>query len=101
MGGPCRPEMVLRILVVVEQACNRINGTINSCVSDRAKIVVLDSNSLAPIYEMVVDGNVVDMDLHRGWLLVTFSSGQMGILDLVDGSFSPVADEITNAVWAE
>ena len=88
-------------LVVVEQACNRINGMINSCASDEAKIVVLDSNSLAPIYEVVVDGSVVDMDLHRGWLLVTFSSGHMGILDLVDGLFSPVADEISHAVWAE
>ena len=87
-------------LVVVEQACNRINGMINSCANDEAKIVVLDSNSLAPIYEVVVDGNVVDMDLHRGWLLVTFSSGQMGILDLVDGSFSPVADGITNGACA-
>ena len=88
-------------LVVVEQTCNWVDRMHDSCTSSEAKIVVLDSNSLAPTYEIAVNDNVVDMDLHRGWLLVTFSSGQMGILDLVDGSFSAIADGVVNAVWAE
>lgn len=88
-------------LVVVEQRCNRFNSMTDDCASDGAKIVVLDANSLAPTYEMAVDDNVADMDLHRGWLLVTFRSGRMGVLDLADGSFSLVADQITNAGWVK
>lgn len=87
-------------LVVVEQECNWVNEMPDGCSNDEAKIVVLDSDSLAPIREIDVDDRVVDMDLQRGWLLVTFSNGQMGILDLADGSFSAIAEGIINAAWA-
>ena len=88
-------------LVVAEQACHRIERMTTSCTNDETKIVVLDSDSLAPIHETVVNGSVVDMDLHRGWLLVTFSNGRMGVLDPMDGSFSQVATGIAAAVWTE
>lgn len=85
-------------LVVVEQACMTM---INRCSSNDTKIVVLDPDTLAPVYEVDFDRNIVDVDLARGWLLVTFLDGQMGTVDLADGSFAPIADGIVNAGWME
>ena len=85
-------------LVVAEQACRRIG---DSCEAEASKIVVLDSTTLMPIHEVTVDRAIADMDMVRGWLIVTFSDGRMGTINLIDGSFSAVADGIVNAVWME
>lgn len=85
-------------LVVVEQACMTM---INRCSSNDTKIVVLDPDTLAPVYEVDFDRNIVDVDLVRGWLLVTFLDGQLGTVDLADGSFAPIAGGIVNAGWME
>lgn len=85
-------------LVVAEQRCTQ---TPETCDTGEAKIVVLDSDALTPIYEIPVNENVIDMDLARGWLLVTYANGQTGTLDLADGTFKPIADSIVNAGWME
>lgn len=86
-------------LVVAEQQCTR--NVPDSCNTPEAKIVVLDPDSLTPVHEVSVNDNIADMDLSRGWLLVTFSNGQTGTLDLADGTFTAIADGIVNAGWME
>ena len=85
-------------LVVTEQPCNFYVGT---CDQDRSIIVTLDSHTLLPIHELEVDGNIADMDLVRGWLLITLTDGRMGTIDFTTGEFSVIADGITHAVWME
>lgn len=85
-------------LVVAEQHCF---GYLSECIGSLAKIVVVDSQALVPLYEVDVDDTIVDMDLVRGWLLVTLVDGRMGILDLADGTFNVLAYGIRNAVWQE
>ena len=85
-------------LVVAEQECLPY---LAECIGLSAKVVVVDSETLAPVYEVEVEDPIVDMDLERGWLLVTLVDGRMGNLDLADGSFSVLADGIRNAVWQE
>ena len=84
--------------VVSEQPCNFYFGT---CDQDRSIIVTLDSHTLLPIHELEVDGNIADMDLVRGWLLITLTDGRMGTIDFTTGEFSVIADGITHAVWME
>jgi len=86
-------------LVVAEQHCFLFPKS--ECIGSPAKVVVVDSETLAPLYEVEVDDVVVDMDLERGWLLVTLVDGRMGVLDLPDGKFNVLADGIRNAVWQE
>ena len=62
---------------------------------------MVDSQILAPVYEVEVEASIVDMDLVRGWLLVTLVDGRMGTLDLSDGTFNVLANGIRNAVWQE
>ena len=98
-GGWTRPSGdSVGNLAAVEDGC-RI--WIDTCDTNEAKIVVLDSETLMPLHETSLDDNIADMDLSRGWLLVTFSNGQMGSLDLADGTFTSIADGIVNAIWAE
>ena len=85
-------------LVVAEQHCF---GYLSECVGSPAKVVVVDSETLVPLYEVEVDGVIVDMDLVRGWLLVTMVDGRLGTLDLADGTFAVLAEGIRNAVWQE
>ena len=85
-------------LVVAEQQCS---NTPTRCDTREAKIVVLNDDTLTPIHEIAVEENIVDMDLRRGWLLVTFSNGQAGTLNLTDGTFMVIADGIVNASWME
>lgn len=85
-------------LVVAEQNCT---VTPDACDAQGAKIVALDSDTLTPLSEVPVSESVSDMDLSRGWLLVTFSNGQMGTIDLADGEFTAIADGIVNAGWME
>lgn len=85
-------------LVVAEQRCF---GYLSECIGSPAKIVVVDSGTLAPLYEVDVEDTIVDMDLVRGWLLVTLVDGRMGTLDLADGTFNVLASGIRNAVWQE
>ncbi len=85
-------------LVVVEIHCF---STPDTCDTQDPKIVVLDPDTLTPVYEVPVNERVFDMDLSRGWLLVTFSNGQTGTLDLADGTFTAIADGIVNAGWME
>lgn len=84
-------------LVVAEQHCFLFFKS--ECIGLPAKVVVVDSETLAPVHE--VDDVVVDMDLERGWLLVTLVDGRMGTLDLANGTFTVLADGIRNAVWRE
>ena len=86
-------------LVVAEQLCFVIY--ISQCIGSSAKVVVVESETLDPLYEIEVDDTIVDMDLERGWLLVTLVDGRMGTLDLSDGTFNFLADGIRNAVWQE
>ncbi len=88
-------------LVVAEQSCNYIGMISNTCNTYGGKVVLLEPDTLIPIYEFTVHENIVDMDLARGLLLVTFSNGEMGIFNLSDGSFTAIADRITNAIWVE
>ena len=85
-------------LVVAEQRCF---GYLSQCTGSPSKVVVVDSETLDPLYEVEVDDTIVDMDLVRGWLLVTLVDGRMGTLDLSDGSFNVLANGIRNAVWQE
>ena len=82
-------------LVVTEQPCNYF---VMKC-EDRSRIVTVDSQTLLPIHELEVDGNIADMDLERGWLLITLTDGRMGTIDFMNGEFSVIADDITHAVW--
>ena len=84
--------------VVSEQPCNFYVGT---CDQDRSIIVTVDSQTLLPIHELEVDGNIAYMDLERGWLLITLTDGRMGTIDFTTGEFSVIADSITHAVWME
>ena len=84
-------------LVVTEQPCNYF---VMKC-EDRSRIVTVDSQTLLPIHELEVDGNIADMDLVSGWLLITLSDGRMGTIDFTTGAFSVIADGITHAVWTE
>lgn len=84
-------------LVVAEQNCFVFYKS--DCIGSPAKVVVVDSVTLDPIYEVEVDDTIADMDLVRGWLLVTLVDGRMGVLDLADGTFSVMANGIRNAVW--
>ena len=86
-------------LVVAEQHCFVID--ISQCIGSPSKVVVVDSETLDPLYEVEIDDVVVDMDLVRGWLLVTLIDGRMGTLDLSDGTFNVLANGIRNAVWQE
>ena len=86
-------------LVVAEQHCFLFPKS--ECIGSPAKVVVVDSETLVPLYEVEVDDVVVDMDLVRGWLLVTLVDGRMGTLDLADGTFNVLANGIRNAVWRE
>ena len=63
--------------------------------------MTVDSHTLLPIHELEVDGNIADMDLVRGWLLITLTDGRMGTIDFTTGAFSVIADGITHAVWTE
>lgn len=85
-------------LVVAEQHCF---GYLSECIGSPAKVVVVDSGTLVPLYEVDVEDTIVDMDLVRGWLLVTLVDGRMGVLDLADGKFNVLASGIRNAVWQE
>ena len=85
-------------LVVAEQQCTEL---LRACDGSRARIVVVDPPQLAPVYEVEINGAVTDMDLVRGWLLVTLADGRMGSLDLADGTFNVIAQGIRNAVWRE
>ncbi len=87
-------------LVVAEQTCVPI-PYLAGCVGLSARVVVVDSQTLTPLYEVEVDDTIVDMDLVRGWLLVTLVDGRMGTLDLSDGTFTVLANGIRNAVWRE
>ena len=87
-------------LVVAEQACVPI-PYLAGCIGLSARVVVVDSETLAPLYEVEVEEPIVDMDLVRGWLLVTLVDGRMGTLDLSDGTFNVLANGIRNAVWRE
>ncbi|MCY3634437.1 MAG: hypothetical protein OXH23_02385 [bacterium] len=87
-------------LVVAEQACVP-RPYLAGCLGLPAKVVVVDSQTLDPLHEVEVDGTIVDMDLVRGWLLVTLVDGRMGTLDLSDGTFNVLANGIRNAVWQE
>ena len=85
-------------LVVTQQACRKYPST---CDQDRSRIVTVDSQTLLPIHELEVDGNIAEMDLVRGWLLITLTDGRMGTIDSTTGAFSVIADGITHAVWME
>ena len=85
-------------LVVAEQPCN---FGVSTCELDSSKIVTVDSHTLLPIHELEMDGNIADMDLERGWLLITLTDGRMGTIDFTTGEFSVIADGITHAVWME
>ena len=85
-------------LVVTQQPCNNYLST---CEQDHSRIVTVDSQTLLPIHELEVDGNIADMDLVRGWLLITLTDGRMGTIDFTTGAFSVIADGITHAVWME
>ena len=87
-------------LVVAEQFCHGWRSTA-ACIGSPAKVVVADSETLDPLYEVEVDDTIADLDLVRGWLLVTLDDGRMGVLDLADGTFNVLADGIRNAVWQE
>ncbi|WP_419847417.1 hypothetical protein [Candidatus Poriferisocius sp.] len=86
-------------LVVAEQFC--LPPPEVACNRSSAKVVVVDSETLDPLYEVEVDDAINDMDLERGWLLVTLVDGRMGVLDLADGTFNVLASGIRNAVWQE
>ncbi|WP_419848747.1 hypothetical protein [Candidatus Poriferisocius sp.] len=88
-------------LVVAEQECGRYLPFASDCIGLPAKVVVVDSGTLVPLYEVDVKDPIADMDLVRGWLLVTLVDGQMGVLDLADGTFNVLANGIRNAVWQE
>lgn len=85
--------------VVVEQHCFLFNRS--QCIGSPSKVVVVDSETLVPLYEVEAEDTIVDMDLVRGWLLITLVDGRMGTLDLSDGTFNVLADGIRNAVWQE
>ncbi|WP_420618984.1 hypothetical protein [Candidatus Poriferisocius sp.] len=85
-------------LVVAQQHCF---GYLSECIGSPGKVVVVDSGTLVPLYEVDVEDTIVDMDLVRGWLLVTLVDGRMGVLDLADGTFNVLANGIRNAVWQE
>lgn len=85
-------------LVVAEQSCGY---RIERCEATRSTLLVIDSRTLLPIHEIVVDGAIADMDLTRGWLLVTLTDGRMGTINLINGTFTAIAEEITYAVWME
>lgn len=89
--------------VVAEQHCFVFYKS--ECIGSPAKVVVVDSETLVPFYEVEIDDVVVDMDvdmdLVRGWLLVTLVDGRMGTLDLANGTFNVLANGIRNAVWQE
>ena len=87
-------------LVVAEQFCPGRPSTA-ACIGSSAKVVVVDSETLDPLYEVEVDDAINDMDLERGWLLVTLVDGRMGTLDLAEGTFNVLANGIRNAVWRE
>ena len=63
--------------------------------------MTVDSQTLLPLHELEVDGKIADMDLVRGWLLITLADGRMGTIDFMTGEFSVIADGITHAVWME
>ena len=85
--------------VVAEQHCFVFNKS--QCIGSPSKVVVVDSEMLVPLYEVEAEDTIVDMDLVRGWLLVTLVDGRMGTLDLSDGTFDVLANGIRNAVWQE
>ncbi len=85
-------------LVVAEQPCNFY---VDTCEQAHSRIVTVDSHTLLPMHELEVDGEIADMDLERGWLLITLTDGRMGIIDFTTGEFSVIADGITHAVWME
>ena len=85
-------------LVVTEQPCNFYAS---ACEHDLSRIVTVDSHTLLPIHELEVDGEIADMNLERGWLLITLTDGRMGTIDFTTGEFSVIADGITHAVWME
>ena len=84
-------------LIVTEQPCDYL---FIKC-EDRSRIVTVDSHTLLPIHELEIDGNIADLDLVRGWLLITLTDGRMGTIDFTTGEFSVIADGITHAVWME
>ena len=84
-------------LVVAQQPCDYF---VMKC-EDHSRIVTVDSHTILPIHELEVDGNIADMDLVRGWLLITLTDGRMGTIDSTTGAFSFIADGITHAVWME
>ena len=85
-------------LVVTEQPCNFY---VSTCEQDSSRIVTVDSQTLLPIHELEVDGEIADMDLVRGSLLITLTDGRMGTIDFMTGEFSVIAYGITHAVWME
>ncbi len=85
-------------LVVAQQSCNYFVSTCDQVLS---KIMTVDSQTLLPIHELEVDGEIADMDMVRGWLLITLTDGRMGTIDFITGEFSVIADGITHAVWME
>ena len=78
-------------LVVAEQSC--LPPPEVACNRSSAKVVVVDSETLDPLYEVEVDDAINDM--------VTLVDGRMGVLDLADGTFDVLASGIRNAVWQE
>ena len=85
-------------LVVAEQRCNYF---VSTCDQAKSRVVTVDSQTLLPIHELEVDGEIADMDLLRGWLLITLTDGRMGTIDFTTGEFSVIADGISHAVWME
>ena len=85
-------------LVVVEQSCSYL---IERCEATYSTLLVIDSRNLLPIHAIVVDGAIADMDLTRGWLLVTLTDGRMGTINLINGMFTVIAEQITYAAWME
>ena len=85
-------------LVVAEQQCNYF---VSVCNHDRSKILTIDSRTFTPIHELEIDGEIADMDLVRGWLLITLTNGQMGTVNFATGNFTVIADGISHAAWME
>ena len=74
---------------------------VSKCDQDHSIIVTVDPQTLLPIHELEVDGEIADMDLVSGWLLITLTDGRMGTIDFTTGAFSVIGDGITHAVWME
>ena len=85
-------------LVVIEQECG---NWLEKCAPFPASVVVVDSETLNPIYEVAISQSVADLDLVRGWLLLTLTDGRVGTFDLATGTFTAIAEGIRSAVWQE